>query len=111
MDGEELRYQIYAMVLEGYLKQIVHYANEWEANRMGNVSLHRKRWQRLGEIARQALRVVMKEQAPKTQARLSAAEAMGEAIRSYMRERGGFELTAPEKDLFASLVAWDDTGK
>jgi len=38
------------------LKRIAMLAAEWDANRLGGIALQRKRWQRLGEIARDALR-------------------------------------------------------
>ena len=41
--------------LTAALKHIVALANEWEANGLGGVAVQRKRWQKLGEIARAAL--------------------------------------------------------
>lgn len=42
--------------LESYLNQIAGSAQEWDCNKLGGVNIQRKRWQRLGELARTALR-------------------------------------------------------
>ena len=42
-------------VHEAALKRIARLTTEWNANKLGGVSIQRKRWQRLGEIAREAL--------------------------------------------------------
>jgi DNA-directed RNA polymerase subunit RPC12/RpoP len=43
--------------LEAALKRIDRATIEWDANKLGSVHVQRKRWQRCGEIARQALEV------------------------------------------------------
>ena len=42
-------------VHEVALKRIARLTAEWNANKLGGASIQRKRWQRLGEIAREAL--------------------------------------------------------
>jgi hypothetical protein len=37
------------------LRKIDQLSRNWDANKLGPISLQRKRWQRLGEIARAAL--------------------------------------------------------
>ena len=41
--------------LEAALKHIDRATTEWDANKLGGVHIQRKRWQRCGEIARNAL--------------------------------------------------------
>jgi len=41
--------------LRGRLRYIIHAKNEWDANKLGGVSVQRRRWQQLGEIAHDAL--------------------------------------------------------
>jgi hypothetical protein len=41
--------------LRAALSHICGCCNEWNANKLGGVSIQRKRWQRMGQIARAAL--------------------------------------------------------
>ena len=50
---QELRDRI--VELEAALKKIDRATTEWDANKLGGVHIQRKRWQRCGEIAREAL--------------------------------------------------------
>jgi hypothetical protein len=41
--------------LENALKYIVALSNEWSANKMGSVDIHRRRWLKMANIAEKAL--------------------------------------------------------
>lgn len=46
------------------LKRISALATEWDSNKLGPISLQRKRWQKIGEIARDALNASVLPTAP-----------------------------------------------